>query len=267
MEDAKRRRVTESPIEEESAPADPDLSEWPDYWRRPTARRVLSFYHKRGAPFLDDDGESHAAPPPEEYPVHQPTLGVHRPAPTPAERTPSEGRAPPPPPGAEGGIAATPTVPLPAEGPSLAATPAAPADPPVARSRRPVGQTFEHIAHFLTSTFFPDGIHLPVRKDGLVDLDVILREREVVVDVHRLWPQFPVLAVWRITLAYQGRPLVTMGQGVQGHVKVRPLRVLVTLFRVWLQTLEAQKAHSRAPKRPPKRLRWRKRSEIRPPQG
>jgi hypothetical protein len=221
------------PILEEKEP-DLDLE-----WEGGAARRTLSFYHAEGAPYLDTDGKLHSTPPAEEMEellaqglVVPPTIvtqlvGEVLPIreesktatiyPMRAPMTPRSGRTP------------------------------GPAPVPVPGLKAPMDfSLIEELAFLAIKRVFPEGVRIPIRREGIADLDIIIRGKEMTIDFNTLVGEVPRLAVWRVTFAYQGTPLAVWGRGVKGDIKVHPIRILRLLFRLWYDKRKLKKQALRA---------------------
>ncbi len=209
-------------------------------WEGGAARRTLSFYHAEGAPYLDTDGKLHSTPPDAEMEellaqglVVPPTIvtqlvGEVLPIreesksatiyPVRAPMTPRSGRVP----GAAKGVPS----------PGLKA----PMD----------FSLIEELAFLAIKRVFPEGVRIPIRREGIADLDIIIRGKELTIDFNTLVGEVPRLAVWRVTFAYQGEPLAVWGRGVKGDLKVHPFRILRLLVRLWYDKRKLKKQAARA---------------------
>jgi len=215
----------------------------PEEWEGGAPRSTISFYHAEGAPYLGDDGKVHARPPPEELeelrrrgPVIPSTIVkeiVESVVPIREEKKTS---------------AAAPVRAAASRPESTLASPEEgwwresgqgsrnvqelPSPRPKQKSDLSVA---EELAYFVIKRVFREGIRIPIRKEGMADFDVIIKGKEIVIDVNRLFFDTPKLSVWRITFAYQGETLALFGRGVKGDLKVHPLRLVRFLFRAWLE--------------------------------
>jgi hypothetical protein len=241
MSDEPRRGREPIPASEES--------EWPEDWEESAARRTISFYHAEGAPYLDDEGKVHAHPPAEDLEelrrqglVIPPTIveeivgsvvpirAVKR---TPALVPARAAESPPERPRTE------PDERLPEES---GEEPGSVQEFPSSRLKQPMDLSMmEEIAYLVIRRVFREGVRIPIRKEGMVDLDVIIKGKELVIDVNRLFFDTPKLSVWRVTLAYMGEPLVLFGRGVKQDLKVHPLRVARFLIRAWMEKRRYEK--------------------------
>ena len=247
-EKSPRRRLisakkTPAPPERPPEPApESDESEWAKEWDGSVVRRTLSFYHAEGAPYLDDDGKLYGQPPAEEVEELEreglvvppalvkeivgsvvPVREVKKtPAPVPVKAARSHfwrSRTPPEEPEWRG------------PGPGSGSVQGLPRP----RLKKPIDLSIvEQVAYFVMKKVFRDGVKIPIRREGVADLDVIIKDKEVVIDVNQLFFDTPKLSVWRITVAYQGEALAVFGRGVKGDLKINPFNMARFLARAWL---------------------------------
>jgi len=242
--DGRRERNVNGELRRGREPVLPsEEPEWPEDWEESAARRTISFYHAEGAPYLDDEGKVHAQPPAEDVEelrrrglVIPPTIVAEivgavvpirevkktsvvvpvRAAESPPERTrtaPDER----PPGESEQESGRVQELPSP-------------------RPKNPVDFTMmEEIAYLVIKRVFREGVRIPIRKEGAADFDIIIKGKELVIDINRLFFDTPKLSIWRVTLAYRGEPLVLFGRGVKRDVKVYPLRMAIFLTRMWME--------------------------------
>jgi hypothetical protein len=126
-------------------------------------------------------------------------------------------------------------------------------EPPLPRVKKPFDLSLaEELAYLAMKRVFGEGIKIPIRKEGLADFDVIIKEREVMIDFNELPGDAPQLTVWRFTFAFQGEPLAIYGRGVKRDLKIFPLRVTRFLVKAWMskrrrrKELERQEADRQA---------------------
>ena len=178
-----------------------DLDSFVQYWHDTGKVKVRSEYHKAGAPYIEGAPEGRGAEPA----------------------------------GAEQGEAPEPEVPGRIE----------PGRRQRYRTARPAGvppiervidiTTIEVIAFALFRAFFGHGVRVPIKREGLVDMELLIRDKEILLNTNSFQLEMPELAVWRIVLAYKGRPLVEFGHGVKNRLKIHRFRVLMLLFSMWWQ--------------------------------
>ncbi len=224
-------------IDEGSSPGDEpgsDLAEhdeldlWPQEWRYPMQRRVLTAYHKEGAPLLEPDS-SELAPP--RAPVRpSPPHDAQKKSPS---RPPRRRRK-------------APTVkrkPLPVQ--EEAPRPLGEIDDRPPRGRRLNRAldlpTVEMLAYTAFRATFRHGVRYHIEKEGLIDWDLTIADKTVTVDANRLIFELPQLSIWRVVLAYQGRPVIEIGRGVKNGLRIHRWRLILVLLRAYLQRRRTRK--------------------------
>ena len=207
------------PEESDEDVEDSDLEAWIDYWQGRSSYKILSEYHKEGAPYLDgafvderpDDQES----PPKAIegpspPVKQ-VLGP-KPQVEPEER------------------------PIKKKSPKIS-------DIKVVKDKKARKKgperviditTIEFLAFTVIRAIFPKRVRYVLKKEGLVDMDVAIDDRDIIFNWRRLMFEVPELSVWKLIFAYKGKPVVEFGRGVKNGLKIYRLRVIRVLFDMWL---------------------------------
>jgi hypothetical protein len=107
-------------------------------------------------------------------------------------------------------------------------------------------RTVEVLAHTLFGTVFREGVRVPIRVSGLVDMDVVVKDNNVLLNVGRVEAEIPALSLWRITLAYRGHPVVDYGRGIPNDAKVHVPRLCFLLLMSWTERRRRFKARARA---------------------
>ena len=221
-----------------------DLEYFADYWKKGGQGRMHSEYHKEGAPYLEEssDWEGHGPegkrvsgagdrvsgsgdrapgtgdrisgerrdkddePAPKIAPKPMPETRH----PAPDARYPMPETRTPPPDGAEGHVVAVPKI------------------------ERVVDlSTLEVASYAIFRALFGRGLRLPIKREGIVDMDVVVRDRDIIINTNKLMFEVPELSIWRLVFAYQGKPVLEFGRGVKNRVKIYRLRLAMLLFRMW----------------------------------
>jgi len=189
-----------------------DLEAWIDYWQGRSSYKVLSEYHKDGAPYLDEVfPEEHPKALEDQAPLSEPVNG--------------------PKPHIE-----------PEESPIKKAIPKL-SDIQVVKEKKTRKKgpervidvtTIEFLAFTVIRAIFPKRVRYVLKKEGLIDMDVAIDDRDIIFNWRRLMFEVPELSVWRLVFAYKGKPVVEFGRGVKNGLKVYRLRAIRVLFDMWL---------------------------------
>ncbi|MCE5295759.1 MAG: hypothetical protein LLG16_01460 [Euryarchaeota archaeon] len=200
---------------------DADLERFEEFWSAKGSVNKQGSYHKEGAPFLDDvDGKAH---------VSIPTEGE------------SESKEP---------------------GPSRAvkqdARPAAPKQPmemPSPQSGRTLDlATAEIISYALVRVLFGTGVRIPIKKDGIIDADVTIRGKDIIINTNEVYTNVPDLAVWKVIYTHKGTPIFELGRSVPKGLKIRRWNALRFGFQIWKQARARTNIHENLKKEREKAL-------------
>jgi hypothetical protein len=194
---------------------DADLENFEQYWQKKGGSvKVKGEYHKDGAPFLDrehgwdtvkkleDSGAemAEAAPPVvqnvEEAPKEIPLKNIVQPEGT--ESPASEE--------------------LPAQG----------------KIQRPIDMgLIEMISYALFRVVFSQGLSLPIKREGMVDMDVTVKGKEITINTNQLYFSVPELNVWHIVYQHKGKPIVELGRGVKNGMAIHRIQAIRLGLEMW----------------------------------
>jgi len=184
-----------------------DLESFEKYWNGKSEGNLTSEYHKEGAPHL-----------------HEPWMITEKKAPQDQEAEPVE----------------APKIVEPVESGTVAEAPkeeaaakASPVEGP--NIERPINiHTLEVLSYAVVRALFSQGITLPIKREGVIDMELKVRGKDVIIDTKELFPiTVPELVIWRVIYAYKGKPVVEFGRGVKKGLKIHAFRGLVMLVDIW----------------------------------
>ena len=100
---------------------------------------------------------------------------------------------------------------------------------------RPIDlHTIEVISYAVVRALFSQGITLPIKREGIIDMELRVRGKDIIIDTKELFPiTVPDLVVWRVIYAYKGKPVAELGRGVKKGLKIHGFRGLVMLVDMW----------------------------------
>jgi hypothetical protein len=101
--------------------------------------------------------------------------------------------------------------------------------------------TLEVVSYWIFRLAFGKELHIPIKKEGLADIDVAINNKDVVVNTNQLYFAFPELVVWHITYTHKGRPVLEIGRGVKKGLKVHRINAFRLLMEVWMGSRRAEK--------------------------
>jgi hypothetical protein len=93
--------------------------------------------------------------------------------------------------------------------------------------------TAELALYALSRAVLGHGVRIPIRVPDGIDMDVVVRGRDVVLNTNNMELVVPELTVWHVTYAFKGRPIVELGRGVRDGVRVHKWNALRLLLAVW----------------------------------
>jgi hypothetical protein len=93
--------------------------------------------------------------------------------------------------------------------------------------------TAEVLALTVFRAIFGHGVRVPFKMKGIVDMDLIVKDGNVVFNLNEFEATRPTLTVWRLTFAYRGKPVVEYGRGIKNDVKIHFPQLCIFLFSVW----------------------------------
>jgi hypothetical protein len=106
-------------------------------------------------------------------------------------------------------------------------------------------KTVELLAFTIFRSIFRQGIRVPLKLDGVVDLDLMVRDNNVLLNMNEVIMGAPELSIWRLTFAYQGKPVVEYGRGIKNGMKVHYLALSALLVTIWRERRKRNRAMAR----------------------
>jgi hypothetical protein len=106
-------------------------------------------------------------------------------------------------------------------------------------------RTVEMLALTAFRTIFREGIHVPLKLNGVSDMDLLVRDSDVTLNLNQLQLQVPSLVIWRITVAFQGKPLVEYGRGVKNDMKLHLGQLFFLLLVMWREKRRSRRTQLR----------------------
>lgn len=102
--------------------------------------------------------------------------------------------------------------------------------------------TIEVASYAIFRALFGRGIKFPIKREGLIDMEVIVKNKDIILNTKQLFPAtIPELVVWRVIFAYKGKPIMEMGRGVKRGMKIYRLRVILLLIEVYRTNRRARR--------------------------
>jgi hypothetical protein len=106
-------------------------------------------------------------------------------------------------------------------------------------------KTVEVLALAVFRTLFKDGVHVPLQMEGLMDMDLVVKDNNVLLNLNKVQAQVPQLSIWRVTFAYHGKPVVEYGRGIKNDMKVYYPQLCFLFLAIWQERRRKSKAKAR----------------------
>ncbi|MGD0587669.1 MAG: hypothetical protein ABSA63_02615 [Thermoplasmata archaeon] len=114
-----------------------------------------------------------------------------------------------------------------------------------ARSEKTLdAKTVEVLALAVFRTLFRDGVHVPLKVDGLMDMDLTVKDNNVLLNLNQVQANVPELSIWRITFAYRGKPVVEYGRGIKNDMKVHFPQLCFLMLAAWREKRKKNQARA-----------------------
>jgi hypothetical protein len=191
---------------------DADLERFEQYWKKKGGTvKVNGEYHKNGAPFLDREkglsavgvpeqeaSDVGGSPSEEETEDHSGNVLLEGPA-------PEEGSGDPTPP-----------------------------DGLPSKIQRPIDMgLIEMVSYALFRVVFSKGVSIPIKRDGMVDMDVTVKGKEITINTNQLFFSVPELNVWHVVYQHKGKPILELGRGVKNGMAIHRIQALKLGLEMW----------------------------------
>jgi len=108
--------------------------------------------------------------------------------------------------------------------------------------------TVEVITYALFRAIFGYGVNIPIKRPGMVDMDVTIKGKDININTNDFYFNVPDLIVWRVVYSHQGTPIVEFGRGVDKGFKVHRLQALKLFLKLRSKSKQATKARMAARK-------------------
>ncbi|MHC1709465.1 MAG: hypothetical protein AB9819_03545 [Methanomassiliicoccales archaeon] len=108
--------------------------------------------------------------------------------------------------------------------------------------------TVEVITYALFRAVFGYGVNIPIKRPGVVDMDVTIKGKDININTNEFYVNLPDLVVWRVVYSHQGTPIFEFGRGVKKGFKVHRLQALKLFLALRSISKKATKARMAARK-------------------
>ena len=223
-------------LPEGAAAGEADLDSFEQYWKDKGQSKMKGEYHKEGAPYMEA---------PSEWDGHRQRPG--RPPDKASEKMAHESRElARHGDGEEGQISGeTPGGGGTGRKSDIDGHAGAPAAQPLIERVLDV-TTIEVLTFAMFRAIFGRGVRIPLKIEGVIDMEIVAKDKDIVLNTNELQFEVPELSVWRIIFAYKGRPVIEYGRGVKNRIKVHRFRLFLVLLAMWWGGRKKRKALAKA---------------------
>jgi hypothetical protein len=106
--------------------------------------------------------------------------------------------------------------------------------------------TIELMAYTLSRALFHQGVRVPLYIKGAVDMDIAVKDTQVIVNTNDVSFEPPPLQIWHIIFTYKGKPVLEYGHGVKNTMKIHHGHAILFLMAMWLGSRKRRKAREKA---------------------
>ena len=80
---------------------------------------------------------------------------------------------------------------------------------------------------------FKNGLSVPIKREGIVDMDVTVEGKEITINTNELFFSFPELDIWHIVYQHKGKIILEMGRGVKDGMKIHRYNAIRLGLKMW----------------------------------
>lgn len=106
--------------------------------------------------------------------------------------------------------------------------------------------TVEVLALAIFRVIFGRGVRVPLKREGFIDMDIVVNDKDVLLNTNEFLFEVPELAVWRFIFAYKGKPVLEYGRGVKHRIKIYYYRMFCLLLAMWWVGRKKRNAQAKA---------------------
>ena len=108
--------------------------------------------------------------------------------------------------------------------------------------------TAEVITYAFFRAMFGKGIHVPLKREGVIDMDIEVKDNDIILNTNNVSFVPPELQIWRIIFTYKNKPIIEYGRGVKRSMKIHYGSALIFLLAMWSGGRKTRKAQEKAAK-------------------
>ena len=108
--------------------------------------------------------------------------------------------------------------------------------------------TVEIITYAFFRAIFGKNIHIPLKRKGVMDMDIAVENDNVIVNTNDVSFAPPDLKIWRFIFTYKNKPIIELGRGIKRGMKIHYGNALIFLLAMWSGGRKTRKAQEKAAK-------------------
>ncbi len=108
--------------------------------------------------------------------------------------------------------------------------------------------TVEVLTYAFFRAMFGKGIHIPLKKEGVIDMDITVDNNDVILNTNDVSFVPPQLNIWRLIFTYKNKPIIEFGRGIKRGMKIHYGSALIFLLAMWSGGRKTRKAQEKAAK-------------------
>jgi hypothetical protein len=106
--------------------------------------------------------------------------------------------------------------------------------------------TVEMMSYAFARTVFPKGVRVPLKLENVVDMDVAIKDTDIILNTNNVSFELPPLHIWHVVFSFKGKPIFEFGRGVHKNLKIHYGRAIPFLISMWFGRRKRHKARKKA---------------------
>ena len=108
--------------------------------------------------------------------------------------------------------------------------------------------TVEMITYAIFRAIFGKSIQIPLKREGVIDMDIAVKDNDIILNTNNVSFVPPELQIWRIIFTYKNKPIIEYGRGIKHGMKIHYGSALIFLLAMWSGGRKTRKALEKAAK-------------------
>ena len=108
--------------------------------------------------------------------------------------------------------------------------------------------TVEMITYAIFRAIFGKSIQIPLKREGVIDMDIAVKDNDIILNTNNVSFVPPELQIWRIIFTYKNKPIIEYGRGIKRGMKIHYGSALIFLLAMWSGGRKTRKAQEKAAK-------------------